>query len=516
MKRGNGYLKSDRSAGRKPTADNRLRRNTGGGTHRDSRRESNTAHPRHEKQRGDIENFGISRRKFVSKVMAAGALALAPLTHRAYGQALFGLPTEESSLPVDYRGNKTLGFAVRNVSGQPANARIILLDKLNRKYGERDQTIADGQNLGGYVEDYFPSIPSGFQGELSLITDGLHQSGGFVQTATSMEPVASQPVAHDPDRARVVVQHYDLALLRPTSELGNAPGVTPVTGNAKVIVDGKEHVIPPNGKKLWLSPGAHAMDASHPQYWNDVTIARTDPATWSTIGIKDNTPRDLEVIIETTQKGQSMDLALMQMRDLEQLHYRVPLLPVEHYLTKEDLIPMLQPSIAKYHFYDPQHIKGWTLNWVGTEAGEFTLGIMRQYVGYQNTLSPLVQITLGERPPEWLGSITLVAENKMFNSESSGTRDYEIGDAIAYVDVVSLESQQWGGAASEILSATTMTGDLYLRRPDGGVWKVDLGNMVFGLPGYQIIRGQPFNEVGKQIAGMGLNLDRGAVLRKYL
>jgi hypothetical protein len=105
-----------------------------------------------------------------------------------------------------------------------------------------------------------------------------------------------------------------MSLLKRIDQLPILDGVPEVTGDAILYVNGKARPFPATGANVWAPVGATiTLDMEHPQYCNDITIARTNLQTESTIGYKDSIQK-LEITISNDMKGQTIPIFLLQRR----------------------------------------------------------------------------------------------------------------------------------------------------------------------------------------------------------
>ncbi len=320
--------------------------------------------------------------------------------------------------------------------------------------------------------------------------------------------------------AQVIIQPYDLSLRKRIDSLPAMDGIAAVTGDGAITINGVQYAWSPAGVSLWTRNGSEITvdDFSHPQYWNDIGIARTNPDTWSTIAVKDAN-RTMSFNAEANN-GNVMEVYLHMMRDIEALNIKIPdgIVPgvdlgtykKEHF---ETMVGKLRPRSG---FLDRQHIVGIPVNEWGGADGELSLQILKEAVAYQNSLSPLTQIVINEAIPfEGLkGQMRLTASTgPYYGIKTEDLSPSEIRYSIVHIQSTGEEAHRVGAAGSELLSGTTNIDDCMVQYPGGSTY-VNLSNTIFGIPIPQIQRNQPFVPIGKLIAGYALNTDRGVIWAK--
>lgn len=321
---------------------------------------------------------------------------------------------------------------------------------------------------------------------------------------------------------RLVVTLNDLSLLKRIDQLPAMDGIPAITGDGTLYVNGVARALPATGASFWVKNGTNVtLDAQHPQYWNDITIARSDLQTWSTLGVKDaNGAIELTV---NAPKGSTMPVNLLQMRDIEQCNIHIPPVagsingvPIDLGTYKKDhfeqIIHKLLPQQA---FYDRLNIVGIPVNEYGGADGELSIQILKEAVAYQNSLSPLTQIIINETTSYTgaTGQMALIASTGPFAGYATGPRPNEIRASEVHIQSWGGESNRVGAAGSELLSGTTAVTDPNVQYPGGNV-NVNLGQLLYGTLFNQNVRGQPFAPIGFFVAGYALNTDRGITWAK--
>jgi hypothetical protein len=215
-------------------------------------------------------------------------------------------------------------IALYNPNAEPCVTAVRLVNQNGITTFDASLNLNAGQQLEGALSGLLNRSLIGFTGTVHFRnTNAGHEEKSIAISAFSSTDAGDQdrmtlPVAmggYYPDLVRLIITPNDMSLLKRIDQLPVLDGIPEVTGDAVLYVNGKARPLAATGANVWAPVGTTiTLDMEHPQYCNDITIAKTNLQTGSTIGYKDST-QTLEITISDEMKGQTIPLYLLQRRN---------------------------------------------------------------------------------------------------------------------------------------------------------------------------------------------------------